>query len=86
MPGIDLPHFSAALNRLADQATYLYSDTARYWYDTQASVTRIAKDQADRLRAALTNFDAEIVRRLRVFERRSTGDFSAIRPVAPGKR
>lgn len=83
VPG-DVPaHFTSALHRLADQATYLYADTSRYWYDTQASVTRIAKDQADRLREQSDDVDAEIVKRLRSFERGPAGDFAVARPVAP---
>lgn len=83
VPG-DVPaHFTSALHRLADQATYLYADTSRYWYDIQASVTRIAKDEADRLRERVDEVDAEIVKRLRSFERRPTGDFAFARPVAP---
>ena len=50
VPGDSVGHFPSSLHMLADQATYLYSDGTRYWYDTQPSVARMAKDEADRLR------------------------------------
>ncbi len=82
VPGDTVAHFSSALHVLADQATYLYSDTARYWYDTQASIGRAAKDIAERLRDRPEEVQAEIVRRLQPFARRSRGDFAAV-PIAP---
>ena len=50
VPGDTVGNFGSALHLLSDQATYLYSDGARYWYDTQASVARLAREHADRLR------------------------------------
>ncbi len=82
VPGDTVAHFSSALHVLADQATYLYSDTARYWYDTQASIGRAAKDIAERLRDRPEEVQAEIVRRLQPLARRSRGDFAAV-PIAP---
>jgi len=38
-----------ALRRLATAATYLYQDGARYWFSTQATVTKIAEDRAEQL-------------------------------------
>lgn len=81
VPGDVLPHFTSSLHRLADQATYLYADTSRYWYDTQRSITRIAKDRADRLREQPDEVDAEITSRLQAFRRRPTGDFAAAHPT-----
>jgi predicted AAA+ superfamily ATPase len=47
-PGEPVGTFADALRRLSDRATYLYVDGRRYWYDTQPSVTRIARDRAAR--------------------------------------
>jgi predicted AAA+ superfamily ATPase len=47
-PGEPIGTFADALRRLSDRATYLYVDGRRYWYDTQPSVTRIARDRAAR--------------------------------------
>ena len=41
-PGV----FSDALRHLADEATYLYNQQMRYWYDTKPSLTRLAADRA----------------------------------------
>lgn len=76
MPGDTLGNFGSALHLLADQATYLYVDGARYWYDTQASVSRTAKDYAERLH--IEDVWAEITRRLHDKERRPTGDFAGV--------
>ena len=61
VPGDSIGHFASSLHMLADQATYLYSDGTRYWYDTQPSVARAAKDEADRLRERPEEVWAEIV-------------------------
>lgn len=50
VPGDTVGNFGSALHLLADRVTYLYGDAARYWYDTQASISRAARDYADRLR------------------------------------
>lgn len=47
-PGEPIGTFADALRRLSDRATYLYVDGRRYWYDTQPSVARIARDRAAR--------------------------------------
>ena len=41
-PGV----FGDALRHLADEATYLYNQQMRYWYDTKPSLTRLAADRA----------------------------------------
>jgi predicted AAA+ superfamily ATPase len=62
VPG-DVPgNFHSALNQLADRATYYYSAAGKHWYDTQANITRRAKDQAERLPE--DDVWAEIIRRL----------------------
>jgi predicted AAA+ superfamily ATPase len=82
VPGDTIGHFSSSLHMLADQATYLYSDATRYWYDTQPSVARAAKDEADRLRDRPEEVWAEIVRRLAKDSQGSRGNFAAV-TVAP---
>ncbi|MFB8198370.1 DUF499 domain-containing protein [Kitasatospora purpeofusca] len=81
MPGDTMGNFRTALNTLADRSTYLYSEGNRYRYDTQASVTRIAKDEADRLVERSEDVWAEIVRRLAPTQRRP-GDFVGVH-IAP---
>jgi predicted AAA+ superfamily ATPase len=49
IPGDTIGNFHSALNRLADRATYFYSSGGKLWYDTQANITRRAKDQGDAL-------------------------------------
>ncbi len=38
--------FGDALRRLSDQATYLYKDGPRHWFNTQANVNRLAEERA----------------------------------------
>ncbi|MGD8201366.1 Swt1 family HEPN domain-containing protein [Ornithinimicrobium sp. W1679] len=62
VPGDRTGDFHAALNALADRATYYYSGQGKHWYDLQANITRSAKDQAERLHRE--DVWAEIIRRL----------------------
>ncbi|KWW97478.1 ATPase AAA [Carbonactinospora thermoautotrophica] len=80
VPGDTVGHFGSALHMLADRATYLYVDGARYWYDTQASVSRTAKDYAERLQ--IEEVWAEIKDRLNAHEQRVRGDFAGVH-IAP---
>jgi predicted AAA+ superfamily ATPase len=82
IPGDTIGNFGSSLDLLAQRATYLYADGHRYWFDTQASVTRTAADFADRLREKPEDVWAEIVSRLRASENRSRGIFSGVH-VAP---
>ena len=82
VPGDSVGHFPSSLHMLADQATYLYSDGTRYWYDTQPSVARMAKDEADRLRDRPEEVWAEIIDRLGHNSQKSRGNFAAV-TVAP---
>ncbi|MEU3630907.1 Swt1 family HEPN domain-containing protein [Streptomyces fradiae] len=77
VPGDTVGNFGSSVELLAQRATYLYVDGARYWYDTTASVTRTAQDHADRLREHPEEVWAELVRRLKA-ERATTGDFAAV--------
>ena len=49
-PGESPAVFGDALRRLAANATYLYQDGNRYWYDTRPTVTKLAEDRAEQLR------------------------------------
>ncbi len=61
-PGESVATFGDALRRLSDQAMHLYSDKNRFWFDTQPTVQRLAKDRATDLKPELVV--EEIQRRL----------------------
>jgi len=82
IPGDTIGNFGSALDLLSQRATYLYADGQRYWFDTQASVTRTAADYADRLRDKPEQVWLEIVSRLRANENRNRGAFSGVH-IAP---
>lgn len=75
IPGDVVGNYHSALSQLADRATYFYSSAGKHWYDTQANITRRARDAAE----ALHHEDvwAEVVRRLRSEERTKT-DFAGV--------
>ncbi|MDF2092588.1 Swt1 family HEPN domain-containing protein [Knoellia sp. 3-2P3] len=77
VPGDTVGNFGSGLDLLSQRATYLYAEGARYWYDTQASVTRTAADYADGLREKPEEAWAEIVHRLRP-EASHRGGFAAV--------
>lgn len=78
IPGDTIGNFGSALDLLSQRATYLYADGHRYWFDTQASVTRTAADFADRLREKPEEVWSEITSRLRNSESRMRGTFEGI--------
>jgi predicted AAA+ superfamily ATPase len=80
-PGENSSIFGDALRRLTDQAMHLYIDKNRYWYSTQPSVLRLAKDRA----AALDSEDVllELESRL-VKEQRTPGDFAKVHTCPAG--
>ena len=51
MPGESPAIFGDALRRLSAAATFLYQDSVRYWYSTQPTVTKLAEDRAEQLKA-----------------------------------
>jgi predicted AAA+ superfamily ATPase len=79
MPGESPAVFGDALRRLATAATYLYQDGARYWFSTQATVTKIAEDRAEQLIRESEKVAKEIEARVRADVRKS-GDFNRIHP------
>lgn len=81
MPGDTVGNFGSAIDLLCQRATYLYAEGARFWYDTQASVTRTAADYADGLRDRPEEVWKEIVDRLKG-EQRHRGGFAGVH-VAP---
>jgi hypothetical protein len=79
MPGESAAVFGDALRRLATAATYLYQDGARYWFSTQATVTKIAEDRAEQLIREPEKVAKQIEARVRADVRKS-GDFNRIHP------
>ena len=80
MPGEAPAVFGDGLRRLAAAATYLYQDGTRFWYDTQATVTKLAEDRAEQLKREPDKVMQELEDRLRV-DLAKTGDFKRIHPV-----
>ena len=76
-PGENIPIFGDALRRLIDDSNYVHVDGKRYWYSTQATPTKIAKDRAKQLEEYKAH--EEIKRRLR--QDRSRGDFVRVHSV-----
>ena len=77
LPGESPAVFGDALRRLATAATYLYEDSARYWYATQPTVTKLAEDRAEQMRRNPDRVIQEIATRVRANLRQS-GDFSRV--------
>lgn len=75
VPGDVVGNFHSALTQLGDRTTYYYSSAGKHWYDTQANITRRAKDAADALHPE--DVWAEIVKRLRG-EERVRSDFAGV--------
>jgi hypothetical protein len=77
MPGESPAIFGDALRRLSSVATYLYNDSTRYWYSTQPTVTKIAEDRAEQLKADPDKMVQELDRRIRI-DVRDRGGFGAV--------
>ncbi len=80
MPGESAAIFGDALRHLSESATYLYKDGARYWYSTQPTVTKLAEDRAEQLKADPDALVQELDKRLRA-DLRKEGDFHRIHPL-----
>lgn len=80
MPGEAPAIFGDALRRLGSSATYLYQDAARYWYSTQPTVTKLAEDRTEQLKADPDAVIKELEARLRA-DLRKQGEFSRIHPL-----
>lgn len=87
LPGESVATYGDALNRLTDRSSYLYVEGARYWYGTQASVARRARELVEQLLSTRRDeVHGEIVRRLRD-QGRERGEFVAVHvcPVSAGE-
>jgi predicted AAA+ superfamily ATPase len=73
--------YGDALRRLAEQATFLYMDNKRYWFDTQPTVRRMAEDRAFRIDAV--EVEDEIIKRL---QRAASGEKGLFERVHIGPR
>jgi len=73
--------YGDALRRLAEQATFLYMDNKRYWFDTQPTVRRMAEDRAFRIDTS--EVEDEIIKRL---QRASSGDKGLFERIHIGPR
>lgn len=80
MPGESAAIFGDALRRLSASSTFLYQDGGRYWYDTQATVTKIAEDRANQYKRDPDAIARELEKRLRA-DLRKQGDFSRVHPL-----
>lgn len=77
LPGEAVATYGDALNRLTDRSSYLYVEGSRYWYGTQASVARRARDLIDQyLTSRKEEVHAHIVARLTEVSR-DRGEFCA---------
>ena len=76
-PGV----FHDALRRLARDATYLYNQDTRFWYDTSPTLTKLARERAADFTDAYT--DPDIRRRIQKMGR---GSFAGVHvfPDGPG--
>ena len=69
--------FGDALRRLSAAATYLYQDGTRYWYATQATVTKLAEDRAEQLKREPDKVAQQLEHQLRE-DLRGTGEFGRV--------
>ncbi len=82
MPGEPPAKITDALRRLTQGATYLYNDQARYWFDTQPTVTKLVADRSLRLQRDQPD---EIYRELRARLGASTGtEFAGVHHLPDG--
>ncbi len=82
-PGESVPTFGDALRRLSDEATHLYVDNGRYWYDTVPSVARTARDRA--ASTDIADVFVEIRKRVKasVANRKDRGEFQRVHDCPP---
>jgi predicted AAA+ superfamily ATPase len=80
LPGEAPAVFGDALRYLAQSATYLYQDNARYWYATQPTVAKLAADRADELKRQRDRVLEEIMNRIReeMREPKRRGEFPRV--------
>ncbi len=84
VPGESVATYGDALTRLTDRSSYLYVEGARYWYGTQASVARRARDLVEHyLTTRKDEVYAAIVERVRQLTS-ERGEFTAVHVCPPG--
>jgi predicted AAA+ superfamily ATPase len=83
-PGDTVGNYGSALALLSEQATYLYNEGSRYWFSVTASVARLAREGAERLKDSPYQTWEEVLRRLREREA-SRGMFAKIPLIGPDK-
>lgn len=81
MPGDAIGNFGSAVDLMAQRSTYFFEEQGHYWFDTQASASKTAKDYADRMRDEPEKVWQEIISRLQR-ENQKRGVFDGIH-VAP---
>ena len=77
-PGENVSSFGDALRRLTDELTYLYMDGGRYWFDTRPSISKTAKERAQRFLERGTEVEDEIIRRLHESTKGKRGEFAGV--------
>lgn len=80
LPGESPAIFGDALRRLSSAATYLYQDSVRYWYSTQPTVTKLADDRTEQIKADPDAVAEEVGKWLKL-DLQKKGDFSRIHPL-----
>ncbi len=81
IPGDAIGNFGSALDLMSQRSTYFFEEQGHYWFDTQASASKTAKDYSDRMRDEPEKVWQEIVRRLQS-EGQSRGIFDGVH-IAP---
>jgi hypothetical protein len=83
VPGESVATYADALNHLTDRSSYLYVEGARYWYGTQASVARRARDLVEQyLSTRVDEVHAKIIDRLRKMAA-ERGEFAGVHVCPP---
>jgi predicted AAA+ superfamily ATPase len=80
-PGEMPATFGDALRKLQGQATYLYEQAGRYWYATQPSINKLARDRAEQV--STDRVEMEIERRLKL-ALADRGPFARVHPAPKG--
>lgn len=80
LPGDVVGNFGSAVHLLSEQAMYFYAEGTTYWYDTQASVNRLAKERAEEFRSRPEDVYVDIVRRVKAHHVKPKGNFAAVYP------
>lgn len=77
LPGEQTSIFSDALRRMVGGGTYLYHESGQYWYDTQPTIAKLARERAEQLAGNPDRIYAEVERRVKTIFSQN-GGFSKI--------